>query len=277
MVTVKARLAAATGSWSPSRPRTSTQEWAMAQARGGFVGVDRGLATYLVAATEEGTEVARMAASSRSSALSVALQRAASELRTKGAFQEQKEGPCAPRPDPCPGGRPTERLSATGSRVRWSRPTTSCAWRTWRWPTWSENRHLPAIADASWGRFARWSPTRPPGIGTELIVAPRFFPSTKTCSACGWVWSEMGLKDRVFLCPRAAWPSTGTSTPPSTSPPGRTPSVPRHLGPRTPKHGAGSPMPVEGEALAARSWWCNWSRNGRVSCEEAGTGSGSRL
>jgi putative transposase len=37
-------------------------------------------------------------------------------------------------------------------------------------------------------------------FGSELCVAPRFYPSTKTCSACGWLWSAMALKDRTFIC-----------------------------------------------------------------------------
>jgi putative transposase len=33
-----------------------------------------------------------------------------------------------------------------------------------------------------------------------LVVAPRFFASTKTCSSCGWACEEMPLAERVFAC-----------------------------------------------------------------------------
>ena len=33
-----------------------------------------------------------------------------------------------------------------------------------------------------------------------LIVAPRFYPSTKKCSACGHIKAEMPLGERVFQC-----------------------------------------------------------------------------
>ena len=39
-----------------------------------------------------------------------------------------------------------------------------------------------------------------PWYGSALIVAPRFYPSTKTCSACGHIKDEMPLGDRVFRC-----------------------------------------------------------------------------
>ena len=36
--------------------------------------------------------------------------------------------------------------------------------------------------------------------GSALIVAPRFYPSTKTCSAWGHIRDQMPLGDRVFRC-----------------------------------------------------------------------------
>ncbi len=56
------------------------------------------------------------------------------------------------------------------------------------------------IADASWGRFAQMVTYKSAWFGSDLCVAPRFYPSTKTCSACGWLWSDMTLKDRTFRC-----------------------------------------------------------------------------
>lgn len=34
----------------------------------------------------------------------------------------------------------------------------------------------------------------------QLKEAPRFYPSSKTCSSCGWVKHDLELKDRIFEC-----------------------------------------------------------------------------
>lgn len=35
----------------------------------------------------------------------------------------------------------------------------------------------------------------------ELVVADRFYPSSKTCSSCGKIKDDLKLKDRVYRCP----------------------------------------------------------------------------
>lgn len=36
----------------------------------------------------------------------------------------------------------------------------------------------------------------------ELVVADRFYPSSKTCSSCGKIKDDLKLKDRVYRCPK---------------------------------------------------------------------------
>ena len=36
--------------------------------------------------------------------------------------------------------------------------------------------------------------------GKELVVIDRFYPSSKTCSKCGWKKEDLTLSDRVFKC-----------------------------------------------------------------------------
>nr|MDQ2903412.1 zinc ribbon domain-containing protein [Chloroflexota bacterium] len=36
--------------------------------------------------------------------------------------------------------------------------------------------------------------------GGQVVKVGRFFPSSKTCHACGWKWEDMQLSDRIFLC-----------------------------------------------------------------------------
>ena len=38
-------------------------------------------------------------------------------------------------------------------------------------------------------------------IGIPVVKASRWFPSSKTCSACGFIKSDLKLKDRTFVCP----------------------------------------------------------------------------
>jgi putative transposase len=61
------------------------------------------------------------------------------------------------------------------------------------------NRHLArAISDAGWGEFARLVAYKASWYHCELVVAPRFFASTKTCSGCGRFKESMALSERQF-------------------------------------------------------------------------------
>jgi putative transposase len=63
------------------------------------------------------------------------------------------------------------------------------------------NRRLArAVADASWAEFARQLRYKTAWMGGELVSCDRWFPSTKTCSACGGVRQKMGLGERIFSC-----------------------------------------------------------------------------
>mgnify|MGYP000106112727 CR=1 FL=1 len=57
-----------------------------------------------------------------------------------------------------------------------------------------------SVADAGWGTFRRMLEYKASWYGARLIVAPRSFPSTRMCSACGWVGPRLPLSCRVFRC-----------------------------------------------------------------------------
>jgi putative transposase len=64
-----------------------------------------------------------------------------------------------------------------------------------------KNRRLSrAIADVSFGELKRQLKYKCLWNGIELIVADRFFASSKTCSACGAVKSELTLSEREYIC-----------------------------------------------------------------------------
>ena len=63
------------------------------------------------------------------------------------------------------------------------------------------NHHLSrAISDMGWGEFQRQLSYKTKWYGSQLIVADRFFPSTKTCSNCGVIADEVPLSKRTFVC-----------------------------------------------------------------------------
>jgi putative transposase len=63
------------------------------------------------------------------------------------------------------------------------------------------NRHLArVIADAGLGELRRQLAYKTGWYGSRLVVADRFYPSSKTCSACGWVKAKLTLAERNFIC-----------------------------------------------------------------------------
>jgi putative transposase len=64
-----------------------------------------------------------------------------------------------------------------------------------------KNRHLArSLSDASLSEFLRQLKYKAEWSGVEVIEAPRFYPSSKTCSGCGTIKSDLILSDRVYEC-----------------------------------------------------------------------------
>jgi len=69
-----------------------------------------------------------------------------------------------------------------------------------------KNKHLSlSIADASWGRFVSFLEYKAQFYGKSIVKIDRFFPSSKLCSNCGSVKSELSLNERVFRCPECSF------------------------------------------------------------------------
>jgi putative transposase len=64
------------------------------------------------------------------------------------------------------------------------------------------NRHLArAISDCGWGEFRRQLAYKCARYGRDLVVIDRWYPSSKTCSACGHLIAELSLSTRHWMCP----------------------------------------------------------------------------
>jgi putative transposase len=64
------------------------------------------------------------------------------------------------------------------------------------------NRKLArAISDCGWGEFRRQLEYKCQWYGRELIVIDRWYPSSRTCSACGHLLASLSLSTRHWACP----------------------------------------------------------------------------
>jgi len=66
----------------------------------------------------------------------------------------------------------------------------------------SENKDLSRrISDCSWYTFRQILTYKAEQYGCNLIVIPKYYPSSKSCSSCGCINNNLKLTDRVWLCP----------------------------------------------------------------------------
>jgi putative transposase len=64
------------------------------------------------------------------------------------------------------------------------------------------NRRLArVVADVGMAEIRRQLAYKTRWYGSRLHVADRWFPSSKTCSGCGWQNPRLTLSDRTFTCP----------------------------------------------------------------------------
>jgi putative transposase len=167
----------------------------------GFVGVDRGLAAFAVAATSDGTEVGRWQAPKpldrrlgrlrrRSRALSRT--KPGSRNRAKAARHLSREHARIANLRRSFLHEISVHLAKTHGRLVVEDLAVANLVR---------NKHLArAIGDAAWAEFGRQLRYKSTWLGAELVTCDRWFASTKTCSRCGIVKHRMGLAERTFHC-----------------------------------------------------------------------------
>ena len=132
------------------------------------MGVDRGLSAFLVAAQVDGTEVARITNAPKALAAGMKRQR----RLAKSLSRKQK-----------------------GSRNR-----RDAAARLGRSGMLHNHRLAQAISDAGWTEFARILAYKQGWRHGTVLLADRWYPSSKRCSHCGTIRADLTLADRVFRC-----------------------------------------------------------------------------
>lgn len=64
-----------------------------------------------------------------------------------------------------------------------------------------KNKYLAkSIADSKWYEFRRQILYKVELYGIEVVLADRFYPSSKTCSHCGSYKKDLKLNDRIYIC-----------------------------------------------------------------------------
>jgi putative transposase len=214
--------------------------------RGGFVGVDRGLAAFAVVATADGTEIGRLDAPKplvrrlerlrrRSRALSRA--KRGSRNRIKAARRLAREHARIANVRGSFLHEVSTQLAKTHSRLAIEDLAVADLIR--------DRHRARAIGDAAWAEFGRRLRYKTAWLGGELMVCDRWFPSTRTCSGCTRVPDRMGLAERTFRCGCGLIMDRDRNAAASLA------AWAEHAQARTAKRAAGSPTPLEGKALAA--------------------------
>ena len=59
-----------------------------------------------------------------------------------------------------------------------------------------------SISEVNWGEFRRILTYKAAWHGRQLVFIDRFYPSSKRCNHCGYIYKELTLKDRQWICPK---------------------------------------------------------------------------
>lgn len=169
---------------------------------GGWVGVDRGLSAFLVAATADGTEVARVVDAPKPLATGIKQQR-----RLSKSLSRKKKGSHNRVETAARLGRHHHRVAnvrrhflhqVSGALVKTHDriviENLNVAGML------SNHRLARAISDAGWAEFARLLKYKQAWHGGHVVEADRWYPSTRRCPKCGVLDNAMTLANRVFTC-----------------------------------------------------------------------------
>lgn len=169
----------------------------------GWVGIDRGLSAFVVAATGDGAQVARIADAPKALAAGMARQR-----RLARSLSRKKKGSHNRRDATAKLARHHHRVANV--RQHFAHQVSNQLVKTHNRLV-IENLHVAgmlrnhrlarAISDAGWAEFARQLHYKQDWRGGRVIEADRWYPSSQLCSACGDRRTDLSLAERMFICP----------------------------------------------------------------------------
>ncbi|WP_176561110.1 RNA-guided endonuclease InsQ/TnpB family protein [Mycobacterium neglectum] len=168
----------------------------------GWVGLDRGLSVFLVAADAAGAELARIVDAPKALAASMKQQQ-----RLAKSLSRKKEGSQNRRDAAARLGRHHQRVANV--RRHFLHQVSGEVVKTHDrlvienlniQGMLANHRLARAISDAGWAEFARLLRYKQAWRAGQLVEADRWYPSSRLCSICGVRRSDLSLADRVFVC-----------------------------------------------------------------------------
>ncbi len=169
---------------------------------GGWVGVDRGLSVFVVAATADGHEVGRVAkvpiALAHGRERRQRLEKSLSRKQKGSRNRRQAVGRLARHHFHVANARRhflhqvSNNLVKTHDRLVLEDLYVTGLLRN--------HRLAQAISNAGWTEFARQVRYKQTWRHGQLVVADRWYPSSKLCPQCGSINRGLTLADRVFAC-----------------------------------------------------------------------------
>jgi putative transposase len=213
----------------------------------GWIGVDRGLSAFLVATTADGQEVARIDDPPKPLAKGIVRQRQLAK-----SLSRKEKGSNNRR-------RAAARLARHHYRVRNTRrhflhavsnelikAHDRLVIENLNVTGMLRNRRVArAISDAGWSEMARQLSYKANWRGSEVAIADRWYPSSQICSRCNARNSYLTLADRTFACACGHLLDRDRNAAANLARWGEA----HYANTRTPKQGAGSSMPTDGQAL----------------------------
>jgi putative transposase len=202
---------------------------------GGWIGVDRGLSAFLVAANAAGDEVARIHDAPRALAAGMHQQRHLSQKLSR-----KKKGSRNRRQAAAKLGR--HHYHVANMRRHFLHQVSNALVKTHDrlviedlhvFGMLANCRLARAISDAAWAEFARLLGYKQAWRGGQLVVADRWFPSSRLCPQCGAINRDLTLADRAFTCGCGHACDRDANAATNLARWGQQ----HHLDPRTPKHG----------------------------------------
>jgi putative transposase len=171
--------------------------------RGGWVGIDRGLARFLVAATADGHEVACIDSPPRPLVTGMRRQR-----RLAKALSRKQKG--SANHDDAAARLRRHHYRIANRRRHFLHHVSNVLVKTHDRLVLEDlnvagmirNRKLAqAINDAGWAEFGRQLGYKARWRGGDVTLADRWYPSSQLCSVCGLRNTGLKLTDRLFICP----------------------------------------------------------------------------